>query len=160
MSLDTSNILKFSQNGRFLTADVPNVWLWGSKLWWSEGQLVSSLIGYQLYPMSNYAPLTAVCYKWYLSCTPISAAKFPKSVLFTNRFRWNFAERFLGSKNETYQISFSKLVLLPVLRVTSGLGLFFKYLQIKIFYFASLELRSLEGIWGHLGSKSQHFQTR
>ena len=27
------------------------------------------------------------------------------------------------------------------------------------FYFASLRLRSLGGIWGHLGSKSKHFQT-
>ena len=33
------------------------------------------------------------------------------------------------------------------------------YDPIKIFYFASLGLGSLGGIWGHLGSKSKHFQT-
>ena len=31
--------------------------------------------------------------------------------------------------------------------------------QIKIFNFANLGLRSLGGIWGHLGSKSKHFKT-
>ena len=33
-----------------------------------------------------------------------------------------------NQKNKTYQHTFSKFVLLPVLWATSGLGLFFKYL--------------------------------
>ena len=47
--------------------------------------------------------------------TPISAAKFPKWVLFKNRFRWNFAERFLGSKQSNVATHFFGI------RPTSGL---------------------------------------
>ena len=41
--------------------------------------------------------------------TPISATKFPNCVLFTNRFRWNFAETFLGSKQSNAATQFSKI---------------------------------------------------
>ena len=38
--------------------------------------------------------------------TPISAAKFPNCELFTNWFRWNFAETFLGSKQSKISTQF------------------------------------------------------
>ena len=41
--------------------------------------------------------------------TRISAAKFPNCVLFTNRFRWNFAKRFLGSKQSNVPTKFLRI---------------------------------------------------
>ena len=93
--------------------------------------------------------------------SPISAAKFPKSALFTNRFRWNFAERFLGSKLSDYQHNLSYFVLLPVLWATSGSGLFFKYLVTQLINqsLGKLKLKPRTRLrfflqvwgWGHLG---------
>ena len=108
---------------------------------------------------------------------PISAAKFPEFALFKNRFRWNFAERFLGSKQSNVPSQFFKI------RPTSGFMSNFRFRlvfqisrytidqsklgiaqiealnQIKNFYYVSLGLGSLGGICGHLGSKSKHFKT-
>ena len=89
--------------------------------------------------------------------TPISAAKFPKWVLFTNRFRWNFAEvpwikksdvpaeffricptsGFMGNfrfklvfQISRYKIDQSKLTIAQIEALN----------RLKSFYFASLEL--------------------